>query len=49
MADPPTVGVGFSWTRRSSGITMMENLTARVLTTKVATKVTTAATAATTA
>ena len=45
MAAPPTVGVGRSWTRRSSGMTMNENRTASRRTTKVQTQVTTAATA----
>jgi hypothetical protein len=47
MAAPPTVGVGRSWTRLSSGRTMKEKRTARRRTTKVAMKVTTAATAPT--
>ena len=44
IAAPPTVGVGRSWTRRSSGMTMIEKRTARRRTTNVASQVTTAAT-----
>jgi hypothetical protein len=44
MAAPPTVGVGCSWTRRSSGMTMIEKRTARRRTTKVQTQVVKAAT-----
>ena len=47
MAAPPTVGVGRSWTRRSSGWTMTAKRTARRRTTKVQAKVTRAAVAAT--
>jgi hypothetical protein len=43
MAAPPTVGVGRSWTRRSSGRTMIEKRTASRRTTKVAAKVASAA------
>ena len=44
MAAPPTVGVGRSWTRRSSGTTMIEKRTARRRTTKVQAQVAKAAT-----
>ena len=44
MAAPPTVAVGRSCTRRSSGTTMIENRTARRRTTKVQAQVAKAAT-----
>ena len=48
IAAPPAVGVGRSWTRRSSGITSSEWRLAMARAAKVATQVATAATAKTT-
>jgi len=47
MAAPPTVGVGFSCTRRSSGTTMIEKRCAKRRTTNVTVQVVTAAAAPT--